>query len=78
MTSISQSPRVQSKTAGRADGLNHYLRKVDITRAVVDGVPVTALCGIVFRPTSQGRGSVGARARAICPLCQLVFDELPS
>lgn len=39
---------------GDHDLFSHYVRKEDIARAAVEGVPVIALCGKQWTPTRPG------------------------
>jgi hypothetical protein len=62
------------------NGYNHYVPKVQITRALVLGTPATALCGDVFVPNGR-RGGNGLTAEdewPTCPLCEVLFDALPA
>ncbi|MGP6172008.1 DUF3039 domain-containing protein [Microbacterium sp. A204] len=59
-----------------SDDLNHYIRKSDITRSIVEGVAVPALCGDMDVVVARGNGSVKSSRGMACPLCQLVYEEL--
>ncbi|WP_200329621.1 DUF3039 domain-containing protein [Leucobacter sp. L43] len=61
--------------------LNHYIRKTDILRGVVDGSPAKALCGEMVVPDHQGAQAipgheVAHRELKTCPVCENIFDSL--
>lgn len=61
--------------------LNHYMRKTDITRAIVDGIPGRAICGEIFLPSHQGSeampGSEAASSKLeVCGECVRIYDGL--
>lgn len=56
--------------------LNHWMRKADITRALVTGTPAKALCGIEDVPRSYGGGHTSSATAMICPLCALAYESL--
>ena len=43
-------PRVAEPSDGENDELAHYVRKADIVRSNVEGIPVPALCGKLWIP----------------------------
>lgn len=49
---------------GDHDRFAHYVRKADIVRANVDGVPVVALCGKKWIPSRDPSGY------PVCPTCK--------
>ena len=49
---------------GDHDRFAHYVRKADIVRANVEGVPVVALCGKKWIPTRDPSGY------PVCPTCK--------
>ena len=57
------------------DTVNHWMRKVNITRGIIEGVPEKALCGKTFTPSSHG-GDTSNPGSSVCPLCQAVFETL--
>lgn len=50
MTTLDVEPRLDQPDTGSPDDRSHLCRKEDITRAVVEGGKVTALCGVEFEP----------------------------
>lgn len=52
------------------DGQAHYVRKEDILKAAIDGVPAVALCGKTWFP---GRDPSG---RPLCPRCKEMMEAL--
>jgi hypothetical protein len=50
--------------------MSHYVRKEDILRSAVDGVPVTALCGKKWLP---GRDP---EKYPLCPQCKEMLGML--
>lgn len=55
---------------GDDERLSHYVRKEDILRSAVDGVPVTALCGKKWLP---GRDP---DRYPVCPRCKQMMGML--
>ena len=54
------------------DRYSHYVRKEDIMRSAVDGVPVKALCGKIWVP---GRDP---EKFPVCPSCKDMMSMLES
>lgn len=62
---------------------NHFVAKHLITRSLIEGVRVQAICGELVLCTPQGTealaaGSVGRKNTPICVACQLLFMSLPA
>lgn len=62
---------------------NHFVAKHLITRSLIEGVRVQAICGELVLCTPQGEaaistGSVGRKNTPICIACQLLFMSLPA
>ncbi|WP_217133821.1 DUF3039 domain-containing protein [Leucobacter chinensis] len=62
---------------------NHFVPKTEISRSLIEGVRVYALCGETVLCTSQGpqalaAGSTGRKNTPICVACQLLFMTLSS
>ena len=55
---------------GDHDRFAHYVRKADIVRANVEGVPVTALCGKKWIPNRDPAGL------PVCPTCKEIKARL--
>ena len=54
------------------DRYSHYVRKEDIMRSAVDGIPVKALCGKIWVP---GRDP---EKFPVCPSCKDMMSMLES
>lgn len=52
------------------DVVSHYARKTDITRALIDGTPIKALCGVVFVPHRD------PSRFPVCARCKQVYDQI--
>jgi hypothetical protein len=55
---------------GDHDRLAHYVRKADIVRANVEGVPVSALCGKRWIPNRD------PQRYPVCPTCKEIMARL--
>lgn len=55
---------------GDHDRFAHYVRKADIVRSNVDGVPVVALCGKRWIPNRDPSGY------PVCPTCKEIRARL--
>lgn len=57
--------------------VNHWLRKADITRSLVEGVEVVALCGERLQvAVNGGRVDAGGGTAVVCPLCAAVRADI--
>lgn len=56
---------------GDHDMFSHYAHKDDITRAMVTGEHIMALCGKVWVPTRDGERF------PVCPECKEIYGQLP-
>jgi hypothetical protein len=56
--------------SGDHDRFAHYVRKEDIVRANVEGVPVMALCGKKWIPNRD------PQRYPICPTCKEIMDVI--
>jgi hypothetical protein len=65
-------PRVADPSDGDGDELAHYVRKADIVRSNVEGVPVKALCGKQWIPHRVPDGML------ICPKCKKIMASIRS
>lgn len=50
-------------------GFNHYVRKEMITESIVNGTPVTALCGATYVIRAQGGEVAGSGKLEVCAPC---------
>jgi len=55
---------------GDHDRFAHYVRKADIVRSNVEGVPVRALCGKVWIPNRD------PDKYPVCPTCKEIHSKL--
>jgi hypothetical protein len=55
---------------GDHDLFAHYVPKDDIVRAVVEGVPVMALCGKIWVPSRD------PSRYPVCPTCLRILEEM--
>ncbi len=63
-------PRVSEPTDGDGDNVAHYVRKDDIVRSNVEGVPVKALCGKEWIPHRVPDGL------PVCATCKKIMASL--
>lgn len=56
---------------GDHDKFAHYADKNEITKSLVNGTELTALCGKVWIPTRDGL------AFPVCPECKEIYESLP-
>ena len=66
---------VDSKTethsgSGDHDVFAHYVNKVDMTRALIEGTPVIALCGKIWVPHRD------PKKYPVCPTCKELYASL--
>ncbi len=52
------------------DRFSHYVRKSDIMRANIEGVPAVALCGKKWIPNRN------PDRYSVCPTCKEIYDAL--
>jgi hypothetical protein len=70
-TATRRAGRTRS-TGGDHDRFAHYVRKADIVRSNVEGVPVIALCGKKWIPNRDPSGY------PVCPTCKEIKARLSS
>ena len=70
MSEQQTEPRTTDGDTNGADDVAHYARKVDITRAAIEGGMVTALCGVRFQPLRD------PQRFPVCRPCQRLLDQL--
>lgn len=56
--------------SGDHDRFAHYVDKVEMTRALIEGTPVKALCGKIWVPSRD------PNKFPICPTCKELFKSL--
>lgn len=80
MSTITETrPTARLSNDGEKPVINHYNRKDDITRAIVTGEKILALCGFVGAIRARGNGSAGQRTRGvyiICEECKRTYDGM--
>jgi hypothetical protein len=63
-------PRLTESEGGDHDRFAHYVRKADIVRSAVEGVPVIALCGKKWIPNRNPDNF------PVCPSCKEIYATL--
>ncbi len=63
-------PTLADTDEGDHDRFSHYVRKADIMRANIDGVPAVALCGKKWIPNRN------PDRFPVCPTCKEIFAAL--
>ena len=58
-----------SNDSGDHDRFAHYVEKDEITKALIDGLPVIALCGKVWVPSRD------PDKYPICPMCKELYEH---
>ena len=69
-TRVIEEPKVTDPGDGDDDRVAHYVRKDDIVRSNVEGVPVRALCGKTWIPNRVPDGL------PVCPACREIMARL--
>jgi len=59
-----------SSGSGDHDRFAHYVDKVEMTKALIEGTPVKALCGKVWVPSRD------PNKYPVCPTCKELFSSL--
>lgn len=72
MSDTALRPDVEHHTTddGDHDRFSHYVPKADLMRALVEGCPVTALCGKRWVPSRD------PERYPVCPTCKELVAEL--
>lgn len=65
-----EKPDTYKGEPGDDEKFSHYAKKEDIERAILDGVPCTALCGKTWIPTRD------PERFPVCPECKEIYDNL--
>ena len=80
MSTITESrPVTRLSNDGEKPVINHYNRKDDMTRAIITGESILALCGFVGPIQARGNGSVAQKTRGVyilCEDCKRAFEAL--
>ena len=57
---------------GDHDKFSHYAHKDEIMEAMINGIPVVALCGKIWIPSRD------PEKFPVCGTCKDIYDELPN
>lgn len=63
-------------TEDQASTVNHFVRNADITRSLVEGIAVRAVCGQRFVVGAQGGGRMDAADAIVCAACQSRYERM--
>lgn len=63
-------PNLSDTDEGDHDRFSHYVKKSDITRSAVEGVPVIAYCGKKWVPSRN------PDRYPVCPECKEIYETL--
>jgi hypothetical protein len=63
-------PRLTDGDEGDHDRFAHYVRKSDIVRSAVEGIPVVALCGKKWIPNRNPDNY------PVCPTCKEIYEAI--
>ena len=61
-----------SNVDGDHDRFSHYVEKGELMKALVEGIPVIALCGKIWVPSRD------PDKYPVCPSCKEIYDKLLS
>jgi hypothetical protein len=73
MTSIIEETdtRTIGTDEGDHDTFKHYVYKTELDRAILEGVPCTALCGKKWLPSKD------YTKYPTCPTCKEIYETIP-
>lgn len=77
MTSTRTTPRLVND--GDKPVVNHWNRLEDITRSIVTGESILAMCGFIGPVQGRGNGSVAQKTKGVlivCEPCKRAFEGL--
>lgn len=60
----------EQREPGDADRYAHYVRKDRITKSLVEGGPVVALCGKIWTPVRN------PDKYPLCPTCKAIYEKI--
>ena len=69
---VQTTPRTSHGDDGDHERFSHYAPKAKIMEAMVNGTPVTALCGKVWIPSRD------PKKFPVCPTCKEIYDGIPA
>lgn len=71
MSDTAIEPIIDTAEPGDHERFSHYVLKVEAAKAIIEGTPITALCGKVWVPYRD------PDRFPICPECKEIYDTLP-
>jgi hypothetical protein len=71
LADLDEKVEVRPTDNGDHDLFAHYANKDDIMNAMVNGVPIMAICGKVWIPSRDGSKF------PVCPECKDIYEQLP-
>ncbi|MHA7261900.1 DUF3039 domain-containing protein [Arthrobacter sp. TMN-37] len=80
-TSVPDASSISVLDSGDFPVVNHRIRKDLITRSIVEGVRVPALCGEHVQVYSRGSGRLTQATRGVlvlCPMCEHMLTMRPA
>lgn len=69
-SSLLEDVRLQPTDTGDHDTFSHYVKKTEIEKAILDGIPCTALCGKLWLPQKD------FTKYPVCPTCKELWEGL--
>jgi len=72
VSEIIEVERVEQLEEGDHDRFAHYVEKDELMKALVDGLPVVALCGKIWVPSRD------PDRFPLCPACKEIYEKLLS
>lgn len=71
LSTITEERTRTSTGDGDHDRFSHYVVRSKLTGAMVEGTPLTALCGKVWVPSRD------PNKYPVCPECKQIYDGIP-
>lgn len=72
MSEVTELEKIESLEEGDHDRFAHYVEKDELLEALVNGVPVVALCGKIWVPSRD------PEKFPVCPSCKEIYEKLLS
>jgi hypothetical protein len=72
VSEIIEIERVEQLEEGDHDRFAHYVEKDELMKALVEGLPVVALCGKIWVPSRD------PDRFPLCPACKELYEKLLS
>jgi hypothetical protein len=70
MSKLAEHYKNLKTRSGDHDKFAHYAEQSEITRAYVESVPITSLCGKIWIPFGD------AARYPVCPACKQIMDAM--